>query len=188
MSAADFLGRLVAILDAAAVPYMVAGSFASTFHGIPRLTQDIDVVVRLDSSAVSRLLAALPPDEYYVSEEAARDAVRRRSQFNVIDLATGWKADLIVQKARPFSELEMQRRLRVTLLGTTLFVASAEDTIIAKLEWARESRSARQLGDVRDILSVRGASLDRPYIEAWAAALGVSDLWRDASAGEDHQG
>lgn len=185
MSAADFLGRLVTILDAAAVPCMLAGSFASTFHGIPSITQDIDVVVRLDSDGVSRLLAALPPDDYYVSDEAARDAVRRRTQFNVIDRATGWKAGLIVQKARPFSDLEMQRRLRVTLLGISLFVASAEDTVIAKLEWARESRSERQLGDVREILSVRGASLDRLYIEAWAGALGVGDLWQRVSAGED---
>ena len=94
MSAAAFLRRLVKALDGAGVPHMVAGSFASTFHGMVRATQDVDVVVVLDRAGIRRLLAELPDDQWYASEEAALDAVRRGSQFNVLDMETGWKADV----------------------------------------------------------------------------------------------
>jgi hypothetical protein len=117
VSLADFVGRLSGVLDAAGIPHMFTGSFASTFHGISRTTQAVDIVVSVDAVSLARLLASLPDDAYYVSEDAARDALRRRSQFNVIDLATGWKADLIVQKMRPFSQEELRRRERRTALG-----------------------------------------------------------------------
>lgn len=172
-----FLERLVGLLDALELPYMLAGSFASTYHGVPRTTQDVDVVVDLQTSAVPTLLSRLPEDEYYVSEEAVRDAVRRRSQFNIIDLATGWKADLILRKERPFSHEELGRRQRGTVLGVELWLASAEDTILTKLEWAQGSGSTRQLDDVRGIIAARGASLDTAYIERWAADLGLFELW-----------
>lgn len=176
MSATDFLRRIVRHLEDAGVPYMVAGSLASTFHGRPRTTEDIDLVVELDAAALLRVLS-LDPERYYVSEEAASDALRRESQFNVIDMETGWKADLIVRKSRPFSETEFSRRERVRLLGVDCHVASAEDTILAKLEWAKQGESERQLRDVVGVLSTRGDDLDVEYIEKWADALGIRDLW-----------
>jgi hypothetical protein len=107
VSAADFLARLAALLEAAGIPYMVAGSFASTFHGVARATQDLDLVVDPTSAALDAFLASLDPDAYYVDPDTARDALRRRSLFNVIDMATAWKADLIIRKARPFSIEEL---------------------------------------------------------------------------------
>jgi len=80
---------------------MFCGSIASTYYGMPRITQDVDLVVDLRQEDIPRLLAAFPEDEYYVSEEAVREAVRRRTQFNIIDFRTDWKADLIVRRARP---------------------------------------------------------------------------------------
>jgi hypothetical protein len=49
-------------------------------------------------------------DRYYISPESAREALARRSMFNVIDFDEGWKADLIVRKDRPFSIEELRRR------------------------------------------------------------------------------
>lgn len=181
MSAAAFLRRLVEVLDTARIPYMVAGSFASTFHGTVRATQDVDVVVVLDRPGIRRLLAELPDDRWYASEEAALDAVQRGSQFNVLDMETGWKADLIVRKARPFSRAEFERRVRTELLGVTTWVATAEDTIVAKLEWrVKGGGSDRQLADVVGILRAVGERLDRPYIDRWAAELGLTDGWAEA--------
>ena len=94
MSAGDFLARLVALLEAAGIPYMVAGSFASTFHGVARATQDLDIVVDPSGPSLDAFLASLDADVYYADPDTARDAFRRRSQFNVIDMTTGWKADL----------------------------------------------------------------------------------------------
>jgi len=186
MSVGEFLARLTRVLDDANIPTMFCGSIASTYYGIPRTTQDVDLVVDLRPDDVPRLLAAFPEDQYYVSEDAVRDAVRRRSPFNIIDFETGWKADLIVRRARAFSAEELTRRRRVEILGAEVWVATPEDTILAKLEWAAMSDSERQLRDVTSILQIRGEKLDWDYMARWADELGVHDalqrLRRDTTA------
>ncbi|MCP4873072.1 MAG: hypothetical protein GY898_30640 [Proteobacteria bacterium] len=167
------------MLDAAGIDYMLAGSFASTYHGIPRTTQDLDLVVAPDFSSLKRLLAALPDDDYYVSSEAAMEALRNRRSFNVIDMATGWKADLIIRKAREFSEVEFARRKPAEIVGVTVPIATAEDTILSKLEWAQQSPSERQLRDVAGVLQVSGEHLDRSYLDHWADELGVAASWQE---------
>ena len=174
------LREIVAALDAQAVPHMLAGSFASTHHGVPRTTHDIDLVIDPTAAALERFVEGLDPERFYVSPEAAREAWRRRGQFNVVDLETGWKVDLILCKDRPFSHEEFRRRQPATLLGAKVFVATAEDTVLAKLEWARLGESERQLRDVVGILQMQGTRLDRLYIERWAAELGVEMLWQRA--------
>src|SRR6185436_317642 len=131
-----------------------------------------------------RFLADLPADAYYADSDAAVDAMQTRGQFNVIDMATAWKADLIVRKARPFSVEEMKRRREGDMLGAHVFVASPEDTLISKLEWAKlGGGSELQLRDAAGILELRGGDLDVAYIERWIADLGLEDLWRRLQAG-----
>ncbi len=177
MSLRGFLARLTGLLEEAQVPYMLSGSIASTFYSAPRTTQDIDIVVALDGTRLRALLALLPEDELYFSQDAARDALRRRSMFNIIDLETGWKADLIVQKGRRFSEVEFHRRVQVDLLGLQVWMVSPEDCVISKLEWARQGESERQLRDVRGVLATQGEALDRGYIAQWVIELGLQDQW-----------
>ena len=177
MSLGDFLMRLTSILEQVDVDYMIVGSFASTVHGVARSTQDVDIVVALDRARLTALLRACPEDEYYVSEDAARDALRYESLFNIIDMKTGWKADLIVKKSRPFSVKEFDRRQLMTLGDQQLYVASAEDIVIAKMEWALSSASERQIRDVTGILDVKGSTIDLDYITMWAQKLGLIDLW-----------
>jgi len=181
LTAAEFLSRLVAMLDAAGMPHMLAGSFASAFHGTPRATQDIDLVIDATPVALDVFVAHASDSGYYVDADRALEALRRRRQFNVIDARSGWKADLVVRKERLFSREEFARRVPATVLGVALFVASAEDTILAKLEWAARTDSERQLMDVAGILRVKQAALDREYIDRWARALGVVDLWQRVS-------
>jgi hypothetical protein len=182
--AGDFLARLTAKLTGAGVPHMVVGSFASSFHGVPRSSQDLDLVIDPDPTSLRRFLADLPADAYYADSDAAVDALQTRGQFNVIDMATAWKADLIVRKARPFSVEEMKRRREGDMLGANVFVASPEDTLISKLEWAKlGGGSELQLRDAAGILELRGGDLDVAYIERWIADLGLEDLWRRLQAG-----
>lgn len=171
------LRRLVQQLDEANIPHMVAGSFASTFHGVPRSTQHIDIVIDPGPAALESFVTSLSTDDYYVDTDAARDALRRRSQFNVIDMESGWKADLIIRKSRPFSVEELGRRQPAELFGVALFVATAEDSIIAKLEWAKLGDSERQLRDVVGMVSVRGAALDLAYVDRWVSELGLVAEW-----------
>ena len=172
-----FLARVVGALDAAAIPYMLAGSFASSHHGAPRATQDIDIVVDPTFDSLDHFLEALAGDDIYFDSDVARDELKRRSQFNVIDGATAWKVDIIFRKARPFSREEMSRRVRATVLGVDVFIATAEDTVLAKLEWSKLGESERQLRDVRAVIKTKGAALDLAYVERWLDELGVRELW-----------
>jgi len=126
--AGDFLARLTTKLTGAGVPHMVVGSFASSFHGVPRSSQDLDLVIDPDPTSLRRFLADLPADAYYADSDAAVDAMQTRGQFNVIDMATAWKADLIVRKARPFSVEEMKKYgLVVSGLAETKGIGCTDD-------------------------------------------------------------
>jgi hypothetical protein len=177
VSTGDALRRIIAPLDALGISHMVAGSFAGMAHGLVRFTHDIDLVIDPTRSQLDRFVAALSSDEFYVSGEAAEEAWRRRGQFNVIDMVTGWKTDLILVKQRPFSREEFRRRRAERLHGVEIYVATAEDTVLAKLEWSKLGESERQFRDVVGIVELRRDVLDRAYIEHWARELGVTDLW-----------
>jgi isopropylmalate/homocitrate/citramalate synthase len=175
----EVVGAVVDALERLGVVYMVCGSFASNLHGVPRMTQDADLVIEIDEPGVLGLVRELEKD-FYVSEEAAREAVHLRRLFNAIHLATGFKVDLVVRKDRPFSVAELARRTRGALAGRPVSFASAEDTILTKLEWARDTGSDRQLADAQGIIQIQAASLDWLYLERWADDLGVRDLLEDA--------
>jgi hypothetical protein len=180
MQPGDLLAEMAQRLEAAGIPYMVVGSLAGSFHGHPRTTADIDIVIDPSAAALRAFIEGLPADDYYVSEAAAVEAFERRASFNVIEQATGWKADLLIKRDRPFSTTEFERRATARLFGRDTPVATAEDTIIAKLEWAAAGESERQLRDVAGILEVSGQNLDRDYISRWVRQLGLDGAWRRA--------
>lgn len=171
------LEQIARLLESCGIPFMVSGSFASGHHGSARQTRDVDLVIDPSRTQLLAFLDGLPTGALYVDRQAALEALTERSMFNVIDGATGWKIDFIVRKARAFSQEELARRRTATLAGVRLPVATAEDTILTKLEWAKAGGSERQLADVRGILDVQGDTLDRAYIERWAAPLGVLEAW-----------
>lgn len=167
---------IVDALDDSGIPFMVAGSLASSMHGEARSTADIDLVIDPPPGKLERLLRALDSERWYVNAESAHRAVGQRGQFNVIDTTSQWKIDLMVRKDRPFSRSEFSRRTPATIGGSVVFVATAEDTVLAKLEWAKSGGSDRQLRDVVGILAARAGGLDDAYLDLWAPELGVTDL------------
>ena len=178
MTLADLLSQIVGALDAAGIPHMVAGSLASTHHGEPRSTQDIDLVVDPSPASLAAFVADLDRERFYVGD--AQGALDRRDQFNVIDVTSGWKVDLIIRKDRSFSRSEFARREPVTIAGVETAVASVEDTILAKLEWYRAGGSDRQRRDVVAMLAVQREAIDFPYLEEWAETLGLTHDLRTA--------
>lgn len=171
-----------ALLEAAGIPYMVVGSFASTVHGEPRTTLDLDLVIEPTTATLDHFLASIDMDAFYVDPDVARDALRARSMFNIIDMNSAWKVDLVIRKDRPFSIEELSRRSVQRVADNDVPTASAEDTIIAKLEWAKEGSSERQLADVAGILRLRGEALDRAYLEKWIDTLELRAQWERALA------
>lgn len=182
MNLAALLAATIAQLEGAGVPYMITGSVASSYHGEPRATRDLDIVIDPDPAGISRLVDELGAAGLYVDTDAARRAFDDRTQFNAIDGTTGWKVDFLIRKDRPFSREEFGRRAHANLLGTAAWIASPEDTIVAKLEWAVASGSDRQLSDVAAMLDIGGESLDLAYIDRWVAGLGLRGAWSRAEA------
>jgi hypothetical protein len=178
----EFLVRIARILNDCAIPYMLVGSFASSLHGTPRATADIDMVIDPTPTQLELFLQRLPEEDYYVSADAARDALRLRRQFNVIGIASGWKLDLIVPETRVFSRSELDRRSTRVVRDYEVDVASPEDTIIAKLEWSKAGGSERQLEDVAGILRLQRDALDSSYIERWVQVLELEPQWERAQA------
>jgi hypothetical protein len=188
--AEDILPALVPVVEALerlGIPYHVGGSVASSIHGLPRSTVDIDLVANIELGQVAELVSRLE-DAYYVDLEAARQAVRQRRSFNLIHLHSAIKLDIFVPEHRPFDEQE-HSRARLDSLDPAegarqFFVKSPEDLILRKLLWYRAGGevSERQWNDVLGILKVQAAGLDHGYLREWAAQLGVTDLLDHAFA------
>jgi hypothetical protein len=176
---AELLASVIERLERAGIPYMVTGSLASSYHGEPRATRDVDIVVDPEAEALARLVDDLEASGFYIDRDVALGALADRSQFNAIG-PDATKVDFIIRRDRPFSREEFSRRQPADLLGTAGYVTTAEDLVLAKLEWAAASGSERQLADVAGILAIAGP-LDTAYIDRWAVVLGVEDAWRRLS-------
>ena len=181
MTGSTILQTIGRALDAAGIPFMLTGSFASAYHGAGRATLDVDLVIDPTIAQLRTLIAGLPAGTWYASLEAALEARAQESQFNLIDLSSGWKVDLIIRKSRPFSRIEFDRRAVIEFEGVRLAVATVEDVILAKLEWAKLGGSARQLEDVASLLKIRAKDIDRPYLDRWIEELGLAHPWGAAS-------
>lgn len=177
MSLESFLRRVVSIAQEARIPYMLTGSLAAAYYAEPRATRDVDLVVVLSLDDVEELVRRLEVEGFYVSLQAARDAVRGEGQFNAIDPESGWKVDWIVRKDRPFSRNEFERRRPVEMMDLEVPLVAPEDLLVAKLEWARKGSSERQLRDALEILVHRGTELDRDHLERWVHELGLTREW-----------
>lgn len=167
-------------LDALSVPYAIGGSLASAVHGVMRATMDADLVADLYLEHTEPLVRALG-DAFYADVEMIRDAVRRRSSFNLIHLETMFKVDVFVAKPRAFDRSQLARR-QLHMLSEDparhAYVTSAEDIVLAKLEWYRKGGEVaeRQWRDVLGVLKVQGDRFDRDYMRRMAVELSVTDL------------
>lgn len=166
--------------DRLGINFYVGGSVASSFHGAMRSTMDVDVVADLVEADVAPLLGELA-NEYYASEPAIRAAVQRRGSFNLIHFTTSFKVDVFAHRRRPFDKAAFARA-KPGQIGSdpnfTAPIASAEDTILSKLEWYRlgNETSERQWKDVTSVLALLGDQADINHLRQFAEDVGVSDL------------
>lgn len=171
-------------LERVGVRYFVGGSVASSVHGAPRFTRDLDVVVDLSEAQVPAFVAAAGPD-FDIDEESLREEAQRRGSWNIFHTPSMLKIDLFFLKGDPFSTSQLARRVALeTAPGQKVFFASPEDTILRKLLWHREGNesSGQQVPDVVGIMKMKRGELDANYLEHWAARLGVTDLLARARA------
>ena len=170
--------------EALRIPYLLGGSMASAFYGVARSTLDVDIVADIRLAQASELVAALGAD-FYADGEMIRNAIQHRSCFNLIHLETMFKVDVFISKDRPFDRMQFERRVEQVIAVTPeqkAFVATAEDIILAKLEWYRLGNeiSDRQWQDILGVLKVQAGRLDLDYLRQWADELQVADLLQQA--------
>jgi len=175
--------RVAAELERLGVEYLVGGSLASSVHGMPRTTQDVDLVARIAGRHVDALVSALAQD-FYIDADMINDAIRRRASFNIVHLATMLKVDVFVFTGDALSQEEMRRKVPVTLRDAVVWFASAEDIVIQKLDWYRkgEGVSERQWRDAVGVIAVQGERFDTTYARTWAERLVLTDLLERALA------
>jgi hypothetical protein len=177
LSVTPVLERLRAALDTVGIPYFVTGSFASSAYGVPRSTNDIDIVIAASRQQIEQLLGQFPESDFATDREDALDALARKSTFNVIDYASLWKVDFMIKQDTPFDASRFARRQIVEIAGVHLYASSPEDILITKLWWAKLGESERQIRDAAGILQVQGEKLDLQYIERWVIALELDQQW-----------
>ncbi len=172
--------RIAEVFESLQIPYLVGGSLASSLHGIPRSTQDADVVADMKPVHAGPFVKALE-SEFYVDADTIREAIDKRSSFNVIHLETMFKVDVFLLGEDSVSQEEMARRKRFQVseeTGGELFLASAEDVVLQKLRWFQLGKevSERQWNDALGVLQVQGKDLDFTYLSRCAAIMGISTL------------
>jgi hypothetical protein len=147
-------------------------------YGEPRLTNDIDIVADVRDTNVGGVLAAFPPDEFYISGDMIREAIRHRTQFNIIHPSSGLKIDIIIPQNDAFDQNRFSRIRRLSPAESyEANFASPEDVIIKKMEYYREGASDKHLRDIAGIIRVSSREVDIPYIDKWARDLGLEEIW-----------
>jgi hypothetical protein len=174
----ELLESVVGVLEHLHISYIVTGSVAAMAYGEPRLTNDIDIVADVRLAHIPGLLEAFPVDDFYISDGMIRDAILRKTQFNIIHPASGLKVDVIIFKDTLFDHSRFSRA-RILTPGESYRAnfASPEDVIIKKMEYYREGGSEKHLRDIAGIIKISSDQIDNQYIDKWARELGLEEIW-----------
>lgn len=182
MTEKELLADCLRRLNRASVPYMLTGSMASNYWGIPRTTHDLDFVLQLPESAIASLTEVFAAD-FYLDPDMIRSAFRPPHQFNAIDTRSALKVDFWLLQPNPFEKTMFARRMSADLFGETAWICTAEDVILHKLHWHKMTPSERQIGDAAGVVAVQAGALDTDYLRLWARELRVADILEDLLKG-----
>lgn len=178
MEFTELLIKIAAILEKLGIDYCITGGFAVSLWGRPRSTFDIDLVVRLrieDIAPLARHLRRLSRAGY-LEESTAKEAAVKGGEFNFIHAESGIKVDFwVIKKGDAVGMAELKRKVSKALNGKKIFFISAEDLILSKLRWYKESESTRHLEDIGSILRI--SKVDLNYIKEQAEGQSTSAIF-----------
>ena len=166
----ELLKTITQRLEQKEIRYMVSGSLAINVYSVPRMTLDIDIVIELNETNFMTFLEIFKSG-YYINEETALKEIRRKGMFNVIDHDTGLKIDFIIRKDTEYRRLEFSRKTRKMIKNVPVWMVSAEDLVISKLEWIQQLQSDRQMHDIKNLMAL--PDLDKEYISSWCRKLNL---------------
>jgi hypothetical protein len=175
MTEQELLSDCLRRLNQAEIPYMIVGSMASNYWGVPRSTHDIDFVIQYTTEDIGRIVSAFE-DQFFIQETSVEAALRPPFQFNALDNRSALKVDFFGIADDRYDRCRFDRRQAITLFGQRAFMARPEDVVLYKLRWYQITPSDRQLKDVAGILSVSSGAIDFEYLRQWSETIGVSRL------------
>ena len=179
----ELLVDCLARLNRLRLPYMLTGSMASNYWGIPRTTHDLDFVLQLRPDDVTNVVDAFRQG-FFIQPESVAKALGQPHQFNALDELSALKVDFWVLRDDAFERVAFSRRMEAVVFGAPACIATAEDVILHKLYWNKLTPSDRQLGDAAGVFAVQRDSLDKAYLDHWASLIGVRSQWDDLLAGK----
>jgi len=167
----QFLQNIIEFLHCENIPYMLSGSVAMSIYTIPRSTRDIDFIIHLQAKDVEKFVSHFS-EGYYCDADAVKEAIANQGMFNIIDHATGFKADFVILKTQPFRQKEFERRMKADFFGIPIYVVSVEDLLISKLIWIQDIQSNVQMEDIKNLILVE--EMDWNYIKSWIGSLSLN--------------
>lgn len=165
-------------LESAGIPYMVSGSVAANFYAAPRMTRDIDIVIKISDKDTEKIFSLFSGD-FYIDKEAIKNSLKSQGMFNVIHYEAIVKVDFIIRKNQEYRRIEFGRKRKIIFGGSSINIVSPEDLIISKLFWAKDSFSEIQIKDVKNLIKTVD-ELDMNYIKSWVKKLGLEDIFKEA--------
>ncbi len=175
MTQVETTKQVIKALDQLGIPYMLTGAIASSYYGKPRLTHDIDLVVKIKKESVNKIVYQFK-DDFYVSTEGILNALEHNTMFNLINEKTGIKIDCWIIGQDEYDKMAFARRRSVKIFDIDMYISAPEDVILSKLKWYKESQSEKHLEDISGILEVQKGKLDIEYLKICAEKLSVEDL------------
>jgi hypothetical protein len=192
MNGLAYVDRLVEVLESAGIEYAIVGGLAAIAWGVPRFTQDVDLVAELPANLeeLARLgermraagLSAMEPDHF---AEVAADSVRDGVTFSFMTPAVE-KIDIspisVRSEAGQVAATVLGLRCQLeTASGQMAWFATPEGTIIGKLYfyWLGSDRQMRDIANVLQVQAAAGKELDVGMIGRWAQAFnpGLYQAW-----------
>lgn len=167
----DLLEKTCAKLEAYDIQYMISGSLALLAYSTPRMTRDIDIVVNIQESDLSKFLEIFK-DGFYLHPQSIQEEIKRRGMFNVIDYNSGFKIDFIVRKNTPFHINEFNRRIITNVYNFPAYMVSLEDLVIAKIKWIQEYQSENQINDIVNL--IKNPNIDLEYVYKWCREMNLN--------------
>lgn len=176
----ELLEKVISVLNDSHIDYMITGSIVSSLQGEPRATHDVDIIVNVQPASIQSLTDVFLPPRFYISKESIEEAIKHKSMFNLIDTTAGDKIDFWILTEEPFDKSRFDRKYVENVYGFDMKISSPEDTILAKLRWAKLSGgSEKQFTDALRVYEVQFGLLDIGYINEWADKLKVTDSWKN---------
>lgn len=182
----ELLAVVLDVLHLEQIEYMITGSLVSSIQGEPRTTHDIDILINIKPSNVVALLAAFSSDRFYIDGDAIREAMKHEGMFNLIDTLSGDKVDFWILTSTLFDLSRFSRRIRITILGMSMYISTPEDTILMKLNWSKLSGGSRkQTDDALRVYELQYQFLNMEYINDWVKKLDLYQQWNDLISGAE---